>query len=149
MENEWFYSRRGTRSGPMTAEQVKSLAASGQICPSDLLWRPGFTAWVRAGRFKGLFTEEPETLANDESVATSEVPSSPAETAVTNNAASDTESDAESASVAMPPVVQLRSAEQATSSVSIAPLHQWNVFRRGSSIHSRTDGRWIGGRSNA
>jgi hypothetical protein len=63
MGNEWFYSRQGNRHGPLTAQQVKSLAASGDIGPSDLLWRPGLAAWARAERFKGLFAERPKQAA--------------------------------------------------------------------------------------
>lgn len=53
--SQWYYARQGQRSGPVSAEQFKELASSGQILPSDSVWKKGMEKWVPAGSLKGLF----------------------------------------------------------------------------------------------
>ena len=53
--SQWYYARQGQRSGPVLTEQFKELASSGQILPSDSVWKKGMEKWVPAGSLKGLF----------------------------------------------------------------------------------------------
>jgi hypothetical protein len=60
MSDEYYYSQAGQRCGPVPGEQLKQLAASGQLQPTDLIWREGMAGWVAAAKVKGLFPAPPE-----------------------------------------------------------------------------------------
>lgn len=51
----WHYSANGSRRGPVTVVQLKSLVESGVVRANDLLWREGMPAWVEAGTVPELF----------------------------------------------------------------------------------------------
>ncbi len=55
MADQWYYAHQGQQSGPVSTEQLKQLAASGQIQSSDLLWKQGMAAWSPANTVEGLF----------------------------------------------------------------------------------------------
>lgn len=56
MSQLWHVSQDGRQQGPFTPEQLKSLAESGRLNPSDLVWKNGLSEWVTAASVKGLFT---------------------------------------------------------------------------------------------
>jgi hypothetical protein len=60
MDAEYYYSREGQRFGPVPGEQLKQLAATGQLEPHDLIWKEGMANWVQAARVKGLFPTAPQ-----------------------------------------------------------------------------------------
>lgn len=41
----WYYERSGERIGPITQEQIRSIAASGGLSASTLVWRNGWPDW--------------------------------------------------------------------------------------------------------
>src|SRR5215472_12089124 len=56
MANEWHYTLNGQQAAaPVAAAQLKQLAASGQLKPTDLVWQDGMLDWVPARDIKGLF----------------------------------------------------------------------------------------------
>lgn len=56
MPNEWHYTLNGQQiSAPATSTQLKQLATSGQLKPSDLVWQEGMPDWVPASAVRGLF----------------------------------------------------------------------------------------------
>ena len=55
MSTQWCYSKHGQQQGPVSSEQLKRLAASGQLQPSDLVWQQGMGQRVEARKVKGLF----------------------------------------------------------------------------------------------
>ena len=55
MPNQWYYSKNGKQQGTVSDEQLKQLAATGNIQPSDLVWKEGMSQWAEARRIKGLF----------------------------------------------------------------------------------------------
>jgi len=55
MAEEWYYLNNNEKVGPVSAARLKKLAATGEIKPSDLVWKEGLTDWVEAKRLKGLF----------------------------------------------------------------------------------------------
>ena len=59
--SQWYYSRNGEKFGPLSSEQLKQLAASGQLFPTDLIWKEGMKEWQPAVKVKGLFPEPSET----------------------------------------------------------------------------------------
>ncbi|NBT35743.1 MAG: DUF4339 domain-containing protein [Betaproteobacteria bacterium] len=55
MSEDWYYSTKGTRLGPVAPPELKRLADSGQLLPTDLVWKEGLKNWVAASKVKGLF----------------------------------------------------------------------------------------------
>jgi len=55
MATEWFYFKGDERSGPVSPQQLKSLAATGVVLPTDLIWKEGMPQSVAAAKLKGLF----------------------------------------------------------------------------------------------
>ena len=62
MANDWYLIKDGKKVGPLSSQQLKSLAANGTLNPSDLVWKEGLSAVVVAEKVKGLFEskENPE-----------------------------------------------------------------------------------------
>jgi hypothetical protein len=56
MVNQWYYARAGKLAGPASPEELSNLADSGQLSPTDLVWKEGMQTWVPADGIKGLFT---------------------------------------------------------------------------------------------
>jgi hypothetical protein len=54
---EWHYSRNGNQVGPVTAADLKRLASTGQLSPTDLIWKEGWEDWKPAAGIKGLFND--------------------------------------------------------------------------------------------
>lgn len=73
MANEWHYSKNGKRFGPVSGQQLKELAAKGELGPADLVWKEGMPQWVPASKIKGLMPG---------SSAVTNKPASPTSTAV-------------------------------------------------------------------
>jgi len=56
---EWYYARGNQQIGPVSPQELKRLAMSGQLQPHDLVWRTGMTGWTAASNVRGLFEGEP------------------------------------------------------------------------------------------
>lgn len=55
--SEWYYARGGQQSGPVTFEQLGSLARSGGLdATKDLVWTSTMKDWTAAGQVPGLFS---------------------------------------------------------------------------------------------
>lgn len=63
MADQWYYMQQGKRQGLVSAQQLKELAATGQLSPTDLVGKDGMAALVPASLIKGLFAPP----VNDES----------------------------------------------------------------------------------
>ena len=59
MVDQWYYARAGKQAGPVSPEDLSTLAASGQLSPTDMVWKEGMQTWVPAERLTGLFTAMP------------------------------------------------------------------------------------------
>jgi hypothetical protein len=55
MADQWHCNRQGKQVGPFTSEQLRQLAASGQLQAADLVWKEGMAGWVAASEVQGLF----------------------------------------------------------------------------------------------
>jgi hypothetical protein len=55
MAQEWYYTRDGKQGGPVSSSQLRELAASGQLMPTDTVWMHGMATWKEAQAVKGLF----------------------------------------------------------------------------------------------
>lgn len=54
MADQWYVGRNGQKAGPYSTEQLKRMAAAGQLVPTDLLWKQGLETWVPLEKVKGL-----------------------------------------------------------------------------------------------
>ncbi len=62
MAQEWFYTRDGkSKHGPVSSTELRMLAKSGQLLPTDMMWREGLTKWIPANKVKDLFST-PQTI---------------------------------------------------------------------------------------
>lgn len=57
MEDGWYIKCGDERRGPITGEQLRTLAAKGKLKPAHRIARQGMTKWVEAGTIRGLFPE--------------------------------------------------------------------------------------------
>jgi hypothetical protein len=55
MGEQWYYSSNGEQQGPVELPELQRLATSGQLQPSDLVWRQGMPLWIPAEDTRGLF----------------------------------------------------------------------------------------------
>lgn len=62
MADQWYVGRNGQKAGPYTTEQVRQMAAAGQLVPNDLLWKQGLANWVPLTEVKGLLPAGGGTL---------------------------------------------------------------------------------------
>jgi hypothetical protein len=69
MADEWYYTQQGQQRGPVSTAELKQLAVTNQLLPTDLIWREGLPKWVPAGSTKELFPEPPPTAVASASVA--------------------------------------------------------------------------------
>jgi hypothetical protein len=61
--SEWYYTRAGQQVGPVTSPQLRQAARSGELAPTDLVWKDGMAEWAPAGKINGLFTSAPAATA--------------------------------------------------------------------------------------
>ena len=54
-EDRWHYEQEGERRSPVAFEELRRLAASGQLQPDNLVWKRDMAEWTPAGQVDGLF----------------------------------------------------------------------------------------------
>ena len=64
MSSQWHYTEKGQQRGPISADELKSRAATGALAPEDLVWKEGMAEWLPARSVKGLFAVPPSTTAS-------------------------------------------------------------------------------------
>ena len=47
---QWYYSKNGTQLGPVAQGELIAKLASGEVSPSDLVWKDGMADWIPASR---------------------------------------------------------------------------------------------------
>jgi hypothetical protein len=63
MADLWYYARDGKQQGPVGSEELKRLAAAGQLRPTDLVWKDGMADWLAAAKVRGLFPAAVEAVS--------------------------------------------------------------------------------------
>ena len=93
MEDQWYCNRGPQRFGPFSSAQLKQLAASGKLRPTDLIWKEGMPQPVPAGQANALF---PNAAAEKKSASgeTSSMPRRASVTTPTMRAAGGKDADA-------------------------------------------------------
>ncbi len=57
MAIEYFYTQNGQAAPvPVSGDQLRQMAASGQLVPTDMIWKEGMPTWLPASSLKGLFS---------------------------------------------------------------------------------------------
>ena len=60
MTQQWYYTSDGqTNVGPVTTDELRRLARTGKLAPTDMVQMAGVPKWVPAAKVKGLFDAEP------------------------------------------------------------------------------------------
>jgi hypothetical protein len=65
MAELWYYTQDGKPMAPVASAEIQQLARDGLLKPSDMVWRDGLPAWIRADAAPELFAgprEEPIVL---------------------------------------------------------------------------------------
>lgn len=73
MAAEWHYSKEGQQHGPVSASVLKNLVKSGDLLPTDLIWKEGMAEWKPASNVKGLFSATPAAESPKASPASPQV----------------------------------------------------------------------------
>jgi hypothetical protein len=55
----YHVGRNGQQTGPFSIEQLKTMAANGELQPTDLVWKEGMAGWEPASTLPGVFTPGP------------------------------------------------------------------------------------------
>jgi hypothetical protein len=63
---DWYFARGNKQMGPVSAADLKRLAAAGELLPDDLIWREGLAEWTTARSVRGLFDEESKPAGVEE-----------------------------------------------------------------------------------
>jgi hypothetical protein len=63
---EWYYTTNNQQMGPVSWDELRQLASTGLLKPSDLVWKDGIGDWVKAERREGLFTTRPRAARTAE-----------------------------------------------------------------------------------
>jgi hypothetical protein len=53
--DEWYYTKNNQQMGPVSWDELKQLAASAVLKPSDMVWKEGLVNWIKAEKREGLF----------------------------------------------------------------------------------------------
>jgi len=62
MSSQWHYFQDGKQFGPVTSGDLKTLAASGILTPSDAVQRSGMAHPIPASAIRGLFPDVPPVI---------------------------------------------------------------------------------------
>jgi hypothetical protein len=59
----WHYTRERHPKGPVTFEQLRELARTGELNPGELVWQEGMAQWAEARTIDGLYPSPPPVPA--------------------------------------------------------------------------------------
>jgi hypothetical protein len=59
----YHVGRNGQQTGPFSIEQLKTMAANGELQPTDLVWKEGMAGWEPASTLPGVFGAAPSPSA--------------------------------------------------------------------------------------
>lgn len=57
--SQWYYTRGGAQQGPVTFDELRRLAETGQFGPGDLVWKEGMPQWQPAHQATPFFGAAP------------------------------------------------------------------------------------------
>ena len=62
MTDRWFYAHDDQRIGPFSGQQLRDLADSRQLLPTDTVWKEGIDKGVFATKVRYLFSSTPTEI---------------------------------------------------------------------------------------
>lgn len=66
MSDQWYYAKGNEKLGPVSESQLRELAETGKLLPTDKVWQKGMTEWQDARTVAVLFpTDGPPPLSSD------------------------------------------------------------------------------------
>ena len=54
---EWYYAKNNQQLGPVSLQEIRNLASTGALQPTDLVWKEGMADWIEAGAATELFPQ--------------------------------------------------------------------------------------------
>lgn len=60
-DQSWYYAKGEEKIGPITSAELRQLAASGELKPTDSVWKTEWPEWKKANSLKGLFPSGPSS----------------------------------------------------------------------------------------
>jgi hypothetical protein len=79
MKRAWYYTKTGKdRKGPVSTEQLRQLAAAGDLAPGNMVFEVGTTRWVQAGSVADIFPKEQADKPAAPAAEKAEKPAAPA-----------------------------------------------------------------------
>ena len=55
--SDWYYARGNQQQGPVPLQVIQDMARSGQLLPTDLVWRQGMPNWLPASQVSEVFSQ--------------------------------------------------------------------------------------------
>jgi len=71
-DQQWYYAKDGQRNGPVGADDLRNLAANGQITGEDLVWAQGMAEWEKLSDHPELVSAQPPQEQQAAPAATAE-----------------------------------------------------------------------------
>lgn len=90
---EWYYAKDGQQAGPVGADEIRNLKASGALSDSDLVWNESMTEWTPLGSVSEFSSSAPAAGAPATGAPATGVPATGAPAAGAPEAAPETASD--------------------------------------------------------
>lgn len=79
MADQWYYENETTKRGPFSSEQLRRLAAEGNISFSDTIWKDGVLRGLVASKVKNLFPPRSDAMIEPPPSPDGEVSAAPVE----------------------------------------------------------------------
>jgi hypothetical protein len=77
MADQWYYGRDDQKHGPYSSRDLRELADSGKILPTDTIWKEGVERGVLAQKVKNLFPPSPATVPVADATSPAPPPGAP------------------------------------------------------------------------
>ncbi len=71
MARQWYYATGDEQHGPVSAAEMRQLAADGELGPDDLIWTDGMDDWVAARSVSGMSFAPPIADNGDDAISIS------------------------------------------------------------------------------
>jgi GYF domain 2 len=62
---EWYYTRNNQQMGPVSWDELRQLASTGLLHPTDMVWKEGMVDWQRSGKVDGLHGDRAASRRDD------------------------------------------------------------------------------------
>ena len=62
--DQWYYGKDGQQQGPVDIETIRSMLTSGQLAPSDLVWKEGMANWTAISQVPEFASQTPNQNLN-------------------------------------------------------------------------------------